>query len=331
MVIALAGLIIGACGQNALPISLPKTRTPVPTTDPAPQIEASTETSAPPDISISATPTVEASQAPLPAETKAATPIGRLTSDLLRNMEYNLPHSQKIVRLSDGEYEGSNGNGSLSASISGIISFGDLDGDNREDAAFILSEIVASTDTFISLVVVTTPEGQPLQTYSILLGKQELINTITIQHARVILDMLTQGPKDQPCCPSLSVVRTFALTKGGLVLVNVTSKTSQDTDRLIKIDSPAAGSQVEGTVTVKGVVTISRFEKTLVYHLYDESNLKLSEGPIEVISARSGDPGTFEVRLDLPQVPAGAKIRLEVVDASAADGSFLALDSVELV
>jgi hypothetical protein len=44
-----------------------------------------------------------------------------------------------------------------------------------------------------------------------------------------------------------------------------------------------------------------------------------------------GTPGTFDASIDISMVPAGTTIRLKITDLSAADGSILAMDSVELM
>ncbi len=53
-------------------------------------------------------------------------------------------------------------------------------------------------------------------------------------------------------------------------------------------------------------------------------------GPVNVDAADLGAPGTFNVTLDLGAFPPG-RIRIELSDLSAADGSVLALDSVMVI
>ena len=54
-------------------------------------------------------------------------------------------------------------------------------------------------------------------------------------------------------------------------------------------------------------------------------------GAISVSAADLGAPGTFDAVIPIGSALSGAIIRLEVQDISAADGSLLAMDSVELV
>jgi hypothetical protein len=50
-----------------------------------------------------------------------------------------------------------------------------------------------------------------------------------------------------------------------------------------------------------------------------------------VTAATPGTPGTFDALIPLGNILSGAHIKIEVQDLSAADGSLLAMDSVELV
>jgi hypothetical protein len=77
-------------------------------------------------------------------------------------------------------------------------------------------------------------------------------------------------------------------------------------------------------------VSIAPFENTLGYRLYDVANSQLAEGSVTVKADTAGAAGTFDATIDLSQVPAGATFRLVLLDTSAADGTTLALGSVEL-
>ena len=62
----------------------------------------------------------------------------------------------------------------------------------------------------------------------------------------------------------------------------------------------------------------------------DVLNNELAVGPITVIG-QPGSGGSFEAPVDLSAIQAGTLVRLEVADISAADGSMLAMDSIELM
>ena len=119
-------------------------------------------------------------------------------------------------------------------------------------------------------------------------------------------------------------------TKSGLEMTHFVSKTSDGTERSINIESPASGTQVSGSVQVKGKMSIAPFENNLAYRIYDASGNELAAGPFMVNADTMGGPGTFDNVIDLSTIPAGLVVRLELQDLSMADGSTLAMDLVEL-
>jgi hypothetical protein len=78
-------------------------------------------------------------------------------------------------------------------------------------------------------------------------------------------------------------------------------------------------------------VAIAPFENTLTYRIYDVGGVELAVGAIAVTAADLGAPGAFDEVISLGNILSGAAIRIEIQDISAADGSLLAMDSVELV
>jgi hypothetical protein len=52
---------------------------------------------------------------------------------------------------------------------------------------------------------------------------------------------------------------------------------------------------------------------------------------VAVIAPDLGAPGTFDTTINIGGLLSGSVIRIEIQDISAADGSLLAMDSVELV
>jgi hypothetical protein len=114
-------------------------------------------------------------------------------------------------------------------------------------------------------------------------------------------------------------------------MIDYTTFAPNDEPRTIVIESPPDGGEVFTTVPIKGSVTIAPFENNLVYRIYDVSGIELSAGAFMVAAPDLGAPGTFEEVIPLGNILSGTIIRLEVQDLSAADGSLLAMDSVELV
>jgi hypothetical protein len=269
--------------------------------------------------------------ATLPPTAAPTATIPPLTADALQNMEYTLPVSQKKVKLSAGKYQAGEGADFLAVGMAEPIGFGDLNGDGLPDAAVVLGENTGGSGTFESLVVVANQGGIPVQTDAVQIGDRVQVNAITIQDERVTLDEIVPGPQDPMCCPSQPVTDTYRITQGGLFIDQVTSKTSGGKERAIRIESPAGGSAVGGSVEVTGSETIAPFENRLVYRIYDAENHPLDEGPITAQAASPGGPATFKMRIDLSKAPAEAKIWLSVMDLSAASGSPLALSSIALI
>jgi hypothetical protein len=50
------------------------------------------------------------------------------------------------------------------------------------------------------------------------LGDRVQIKSLTIQSGAIIVDLMTHGPKDSLCCPTMEVVRTYLLQGKSLFL-----------------------------------------------------------------------------------------------------------------
>lgn len=300
---------------------------------PAPQsATAAALSTAYPQSSASAAPT-ETPLSPLtsaPRETVTPT-VTSLSEDALRNMEFTLPVSQKTVKLVDGRYEAGSGADYLLASMADTMAFGNINGDGLDDAAVILGENMGGSGMFESLVVVFNQGGVPAQWAATQIGDRVRINAVAIQDHQVVLDILVGGLNDPMCCPSLAETQTYRLTKGGLFLTGLTSKTSTGELRSIKIESPANFSEAGVSVEVKGSVSIVPFENTLAYSIQDDTHHTIDQGSIQVKAGASGGPATFDATIALAKSSPGMIIHLDFQDVSAADGSILALGSVDLL
>ena len=322
LLLALA-MLASACSPAKMEIA--PTLPPVPTAVPTqvPTIPA-------PTASIPPAPTAIPTQIPTSLPPTQVT--SALTIDVLKNAEYKLPQSNKTVKLAGGSFKAGSGADYVDANLLDKVAFGDLNGDGRPDAVVLLAENAGGSGTFISAVVILDENGQPVQSGSALIGDRVKITSLTIQPDRkIVLTGTIHGPNDPMCCPTFQVTETYQLSKSGLELVRLTSQTPLGKERAINIESPANAAQVSDSVEVKGNVSISPFENNLVYRIYDGTGKKWAEGPIQVKSAEMGGPGTFDTTIDISNIPAGLLIRLEILDLSVADGSTLAMDSVELL
>jgi hypothetical protein len=96
---------------------------------------------------------------------------------------------------------------------------------------------------------------------------------------------------------------------------------------VITIDSPGVGTAVASGVRLQGRVTVSPFENNLSYRVYDMNGALVGVGPMPVTPTGDfGSPGTFEGPVTF--TPNGLPGRVQILAASAADGSIVAEASV---
>jgi hypothetical protein len=158
-----------------------------------------------------------------------------------------------------------------------------------------------------------------------------LLQELSIANNEIFLDTVIHGIDEPMCCPTLRTMRHYRFVDNLLDMIDYTTFTPDEQPRTITIESPADGSEVFTSVPIKGKVAIAPFENNLVYRIYDVSGIELSAGALMVSAPDLGAPGTFDAVIPLGKILSGAVIRVEVQDQSAADGSLLAMDSVELV
>ena len=274
------------------------------------------------------------------AETEAPQPIGSPTDapDFvreIRNAQYQLglPDSLQIVQLSDGKFEqGAAGSADfISVFVTDFVARGDLNGDDQEEVAALVSENYGGTGTFVFLVIYSEVDGNLVFQTSKLVDDRPQINLLLIEDNEIFLDAITHGSEDPMCCPTLKTTRHFRFIDRQLDMIDYTTYTPDGRPRTITITSPASGTATYSSVQIKGEVAIAPFENNLVYRIYDVGSVELSSGAINVVAADLGAPGTFDTVIPIGNALSGAVIRIEVQDVSAADGSLFAMDSVELV
>ncbi|MDQ1301645.1 MAG: hypothetical protein QG637_1567, partial [Chloroflexota bacterium] len=92
------------------------------------------------------------------------------------------------------------------------------------DAAVVLAASTGGTGVFKSLHVVVNDGGKPREAALVVLGDRVQVKALTIQSGALIVDMMTHGPKDGLCCPTMDVVQTYKLQGNTLVLLSVVQK-----------------------------------------------------------------------------------------------------------
>jgi len=278
-----------------------------------------------------------ASPTPVPVQSTAPAPTvtpttAQLTVDQLKNAQYQLGarDDHAVVQLTDGKYQQGTDTTTLDYAhieLSKFISVGDLTGDGINEAAAIFFENYGGSGVFGFLALYTNVNGLPVFISSTLIDDRPQINSMTIENGEVHLDAVIHGAQDPGCCPALQTTRSYALVNNKLRMTNYSTVTPNGTKRTIEISSPANGTESTGNVQVSGTVSIAPFENNLSYFIYDGEGKQLASGPVPVTAA----PGTFSELIPLTGVPTDTTIYLEIQDISAADGSWLAMDSVKLI
>lgn len=253
----------------------------------------------------------------------------------IRNAQYQPGASEgsQVVQLTDGTFEqGTPGaDDFISVQVTDFVTIGDLDADGTEEAAALISENYGGTGVFVFLAIFSQVNGTwTFQTSSMVDDRPEL-RELSIANNEIFLDAVIHGADEPMCCPTLRTMRHYRFVDNLLDMIDYTTFTPDGQPRTITIESPANGSEVFTSIPIKGKVAIAPFENNLVYSIVDLSGIELSVGPIAVNAPDLGAPGTFDAVIPLGNVLSGAIIRIEVQDVSAADGSLLAMDSVELV
>jgi hypothetical protein len=284
---------------------------------------------APSDQTQTTVPVVETISAP-----ETSTSVPEEAREIL-NAPYQLGATDalQVVQLKDGKFEqgSSGGTDSISVSLTDFVAVGDLNADGTNEVAVLVSENYGGSGVFVFLAVYTNENGTLTFQNSTMVDDRPQLTALSIENGEIFLDAIIHGLDDPMCCPTLRTTRHYRFVDNQLDMTDYATFTPDKKSRTIMIDSPVNGSEVFTSVPIKGKVAIAPFENNLAYRIYDVSGIELSAGPISVSAADPGAPGTFEALIPLGSILSGALIRIEVQDLSAADGSLLAMDSVELV
>jgi immunoglobulin-like protein involved in spore germination len=282
-----------------------------------------------PPAPVSETPTLPASTPIPPSSTPAPDYLSRL-----RNAEYQLADSQRPVQLTDGQFqEGTAGQADyVSVNIGNFTAAGDLNGDGVDEVAAVFGENYGGSGTFVFLAIYSDVNGKLTFLTSAFVGDRSVLNGLSIENGEVALSAVTHAADDPLCCPTMQTHRHYSLVaENQLQMIDFSSLTPDGQPRTITIESPVHGEQVDNAIQMKGSVTIAPFENNLVYRVFSTGEVELASGSIMVTAAEMGGPGTFDSIIALGNILSGAVVRVEIQDLSAADGSLLAMDSVELV
>lgn len=276
-----------------------------------------------------AAPVIEATATP-----QISTPAND-QSGLIRNAEYQLgiPDSLQVVQLQNGTFEqGTSGTEDyISVAVTNFAATGDLDGDGVDEIAALISENYGGTGVFVFLAIYKDVNGTPTFFTSAIVDDRPQLSALSIENGEVFLDATIHTMDDPMCCPTLRTTRHYRLVRDQLDMSDYTTFTPDGQPRTITIESPVSGTEIFSSVQVKGNVAIAPFENNLTYSIKDGAGVELSRGAVPVTAADLGAPGTFDEQISIGKIISGTVVTIEIQDVSAADGSLLAMDSVELV
>lgn len=254
---------------------------------------------------------------------------------LIRNVQYQLgvPDSLQVIQLQDGKFEQGTAGGTdhISVQLTNFVAAGDLDGDGTDEVAALISENFGGTGVFVFLAVYKNMNGNFTFLTSSVVDDRPQLSALSIENGEIFLDATVHTVDDPMCCPTLRTARHYRLVNEQLERTDYTTFTPDGRPRTITIESPANGTEIFSTVQVKGSVAIAPFENNLTYSIKDGTGIELSRGAVAVAAPDLGAPGTFDENISIGSIISGTVITIEIQDISAADGSLLAMDSVQLV
>jgi len=138
-----------------------------------------------------------------------------LTFDALKNAEYMAGFTNnKKIKLADGKYQEKAQAGAATETVVALYSkyaLGDLNGDGVEDAAVVLVSSGGGSGSFYELAAVLNQGGAPKHVASESLGDRIKLKSLSIKAGAMAVEMVTHGPQDPLCCPTLKTARSFKL------------------------------------------------------------------------------------------------------------------------
>ncbi len=144
-----------------------------------------------------------------------------LTINQLNNSKYLVPSWEnpdqgEWVQLKNGEFARRNPDNPLFVNVV-KIALGYLSNNQTQDAAVIYGYNTGGSGFFVVLCAVINDQGKPKNTALIDLEDRVKINSLSIQSGKIIIDMVTHGPNDPACCPTVKKIATYTLVGNKLV------------------------------------------------------------------------------------------------------------------
>ena len=150
------------------------------------------------------------------------TPANDLTVSALKNAEYQSQYiASGKVKLTNGEYRQRVVEGfaaEVVVTLTDATAIGKLK-DCRKAAAVILKTQTGGSGTFTELAVVVNDNGTPQNLATKFLGDRVKVKNISFEAGTITVDLITHGPSDPMCCPTLDVTQKYELQDNALIQV----------------------------------------------------------------------------------------------------------------
>ena len=142
---------------------------------------------------------------------KNSTPIAAsdselLTSEMLRNGTYYIPDLGSIT-LTNGTYREES---EIAARMSNLFALGDLNEDQRDDAA-VLIQVTHDSGTFAYLAAVVTQNSDFVNVDTIFLGNWQDATAISVNAGQISVEMDQPSAIIRSSYPSKKIVQTYRL------------------------------------------------------------------------------------------------------------------------
>jgi hypothetical protein len=144
-----------------------------------------------------------------------------LTVEQLKNSKYLIPSWERPdqgewVQLKNGEYTRKNPDNPLFVNVV-KIALGHLANHKSKGAAVIYAYNTGGSGFFMVLGAVINDQGKPKNIALTDLGDRVKINSLSLKSGKIIIDMITHGPNDPACCPTVKKMATYTLVGNKLV------------------------------------------------------------------------------------------------------------------
>lgn len=149
----------------------------------------------------------------------------------LRNAEYpisNLVPNRPTVRLTNGIYENRAETTRVNLiNLPGLLQLTDATGDQKADGVVILSASTGGSGAFTYLSIAPEQNGRLQPSSTVFLGDRVRVEAVQVQGSQIRVTLLTQGPNDPMCCPTVRQTRVYELRNNQLALMSQPSATGQ--------------------------------------------------------------------------------------------------------